>query len=161
MLKRLMWLLALLSIAGCGFSGQDSPETRAPTPDPRLPYPIPGACPQTNSLPPSVLPDERMQLTDTWIGKDNILAGLMDSIAWHQGENSVIWYSVDGQPEVTSSMGETTKARTAPVKFLDPKPPYYPSTVTIPLSGCLSFIASTARHKLIFTVFAYPDKLVH
>ncbi|MBI5877044.1 MAG: hypothetical protein HZB53_05275 [Chloroflexi bacterium] len=159
MLKRLIWLLALLSIAGCGFSGQDSPETRAPTPDPRLLYPIPGACPQTNSLPPSALPDERMQLTNAWIGKDNILAGLTDSIAWHKGENSVTWYSIDGQPEVTSSMVESEKTRIATVAFLAPRPPYYPSTLTIPLGGCWAVSAVTPKHKLIFTVFAYPDRV--
>ncbi len=159
MLKRIIWLLTLLALAGCGFSGPESADTRAPTPDPRLPYPVPGSCPQTNGVPRAALTDERLQITDFWIGKDDILAGLTDSIVWHKGENSVTWYSVEGQPEVSSTMFESEKARSAIIQFLDPRPPYYPSLMTIPLGGCWAFNASTPSHKLIFTVFAYPDRV--
>ena len=109
-------------------------------------------------MPRGALTDERLQITDFWIGKDNILAGHTDGIAWHQGENSVTWYSVEGQPDVSSQMFESEKVRAATVKFLDPKPPYYPSLMTIPLGGCWAFTAGTSSHKLIFTIFAYPDR---
>ncbi|MES4787696.1 MAG: hypothetical protein C4294_19930 [Nitrospiraceae bacterium] len=153
MLKRFTRLLLTSLLVGCG--AQTPPY---PTYDPSLPFPLPASCPQTPYRPASALSDAMRVATPYWMGKETFAVGHVGGVAWHSGENELVWHS-DEQPSVQANLLE---GRSPPVRVMwQPKAgDLYRSTLTIPKIGCLEILAATSTQNLRLIVYVYSARYV-